>query len=116
MGDCRARSATALTLLDDAFRRGFDLPQLARTLLAHLRDLVVVGVVEEPQALLEVPASGLPELEAQAKRVTGRAEPFFDRMMRVAEDTARASQARYALEVGLVELCARLSRCSRSVS
>ena len=98
--------ATALTLLDDAFRRGFDLPQLARTLLAHLRDLVVVGVVKEPQALLEVPASELPELEAQAKQVTGRAELLFDRMMRVAEDTARASQARYALEVGLVELCA----------
>ena len=98
--------ATALTLLDDAFRRGFDLPQLARTLLAHLRDLVVVGVVKEPQALLEVPASELPELEAQAKQVTGRAEQLFDRMMRVAEDTARANQARYALEVGLVELCA----------
>ncbi len=98
--------ATALTLLDDAFRRGFDLPQLSRTLLAHLRDLVVVSVVKEPQALLEVPASELPDLEAQAKQVSGRAELLFDRMMRVAEDTARASQARYALEVGLVELCA----------
>jgi DNA polymerase-3 subunit gamma/tau len=98
--------ATALSLLDDAFRRGFDLPQLARTLLAHLRDLVVVSVVKEPQTLLEVPASELPDLEAQAKQVSGRAELLFDRMMRVAEDTARASQARYALEVGLVELCA----------
>ncbi|MBL9009398.1 MAG: DNA polymerase III subunit gamma/tau [Myxococcales bacterium] len=96
---------TALSLLDDAFRRGFDLPQLARTLLSHLRDLVVVSVVKEPLPLLEVPASELPELEQQAKQVAGRSELLFDRMMRIAEDTARATQARYALEVGLVELC-----------
>jgi len=96
---------TALSLLDDAFRRGFDLPQLARTLLSHLRDLVVVSVVKDPLPLLEVPASELPELEQQAKQVAGRSELLFDRMMRVAEDTARATQARYALEVGLVELC-----------
>ena len=98
-------ASTALALIDDAFRRGFDLPQLARTLLSHLRDLVVVSVVKEPLPLLEVPASELPELEQQAKQVTGRSELLFDRMMKVAEETARATQARYALEVGLVELC-----------
>ena len=107
LGDAVARRepAEALSLIDDAFRRGFDLPQLARTLLSHLRDLVVVSIVKEPLPLLEVPASELPELEQQAKQVSGRSELLFDRMMRVAEDTARAAQARYALEVGLVELC-----------
>ncbi len=64
--------ATALSLLDDAFRRGFDLPQLARTLLAHLRDLVVVSVVKEPQTLLEVPASELPDLEARATALSAQ--------------------------------------------
>jgi DNA polymerase-3 subunit gamma/tau len=98
--------AAALTIIDDAYQRGFDLPQLARTLLSHLRDLVVVSLVKDPQPLLEVPSSELPELERQAQQVAGRVELLFDRMVRVADETSRASLSRYVLEVGLVELCA----------
>lgn len=98
--------AAALSIVDDAYRRGFDLPQLARTLLGHLRDLVVVSLVKDPQPLLDVPSSELEVLERQAELVSGRAELLFDRMVRVAEETSRAALPRYVLEVGLVELCA----------
>jgi len=97
--------AAALAIVDDAYQAGFDLPQLARTLLAHLRDLVVVSLVKDPQPLLDVPSSELAELEKQAQQVTGRAELLFDRMVRLADETSRASLPRYVLEVGLVELC-----------
>lgn len=95
----------ALALVGSAYERGFDLVQLARTLLAHLRDLVVVSVVKEPLPLLDVTAGELDELQAQAALAKGRVELLFDRMVRVAEDTSRASLTRYVLEVGLVELC-----------
>lgn len=99
-------AARALQTIDSAYQRGFDLVQLARTLLSHLRDLVVVSVVPDPLPLLEVTASELDELKAQAEQARGRVELLFDRMVRIAEDTARATLARYVLEVGLVELCA----------
>ncbi len=101
-----ARDAgTALGLVAHAYERGFDLVQLARTLLSHLRDLVVVSVVKEPLPLLDVTAGELDELHAQAALAKGRVELLFDRMVRVAEDTSRAALTRYVLEVGLVELC-----------
>ena len=98
-------AGTALGLVAHAYERGFDLVQLARTLLSHLRDLVVVSVVKEPLPLLDVTAGELDELQAQATLAKGRVELLFDRMVRVAEDTSRAALTRYVLEVGLVELC-----------
>src|SRR5262245_16257684 len=38
----------ALGLVDAAFTRGYDLPQLAQAFLGHLRDLVVVASVKDP--------------------------------------------------------------------
>jgi len=98
--------ATALQLIDSAYGRGFDLSQLAKTLLGHLRDLLVIAVVKDPLPLLEATPSELEELRAQSDRAKGRAEQLFNRMMRVADETSRAALPRYVLEVGVVELCA----------
>ena len=100
------KPADALALVDTAYQRGFDLVQLARVLLGHMRDLVVVSVVKEPTAILETTGAELEELQAQAQLAQGRAVLLFDRMVRVADDAARAALTRYVLEVGLVELCA----------
>ena len=100
------KPADALALVDTAYQRGFDLVQLARVLLGHMRDLVVVSVVKEPTGILETTGAELEELRAQAQLAQGRAVLLFDRMVRVADDAARAALTRYVLEVGLVELCA----------
>ena len=97
--------ATALQLIDSAYGRGFDLLQLAKTLLGHLRDLLVISVVKDPLPLLEATPSELEELQAQSERARGRAELLFHRMLRVADETSRAALPRYVLEVGVVELC-----------
>lgn len=97
--------ATALQLIDSAYGRGFDLLQLAKTLLGHLRDLLVISVVKDPLPLLEATPSELEELKSQAERCRGRTEQLFHRMMRVADETSRAALPRYVLEVGVVELC-----------
>ena len=97
--------ASALQLIDSAYGRGFDLLQLAKTLLGHLRDLLVISVVKDPLPLLEATPSELEELKSQAEHSRGRAEQLFHRMMRVADETSRAALPRYVLEVGVVELC-----------
>ncbi|MEO6952970.1 MAG: DNA polymerase III subunit gamma/tau [Polyangia bacterium] len=96
----------ALRLVDDAFRNGYDLVQLAHTLLGVLRDLVVVAAVKEPGALID---GGPGELEVlsqlAARSPKGLAEILFQRFSRTTEQVARASTPRHVLEVGLVELC-----------
>ena len=66
--------AQALQLIDGAYGRGFDLLQLAKTLLGHLRDLLVISVVKDPLPLLDATPSELEELQAQSERARGRAE------------------------------------------
>ena len=99
----------ALRLVDDAFRRGYDLVQLAHTLLAALRDLVIVAAVKDPSTLGNLVDGGPDELTALvalARRTPATLpEILFQRFSRTVEQVARATTARHALEVGLVELC-----------
>ncbi|HMU37411.1 MAG TPA: DNA polymerase III subunit gamma/tau [Pseudomonadota bacterium] len=98
-------AARGLELVQSAYSRGFDLTQLAKSLLAHFRDLLVVSVVPDPMPLLEVIPSELSELETQSGLAKGKSELLFHRMLRVADETSRAALPRYVLEVGVVDLC-----------
>jgi DNA polymerase-3 subunit gamma/tau len=96
----------ALSLVDDAFRRGYDLVQLAHTVLGGLRDLVVVAAVAEPAALLDGGDEELATLRALSARASKTLpEILFQRFSASVELIAKAPVARHALEVGLVELC-----------
>jgi DNA polymerase-3 subunit gamma/tau len=96
----------ALRLVDDAFRRGYDLVQLAHTLLSVLRDLVVVSAVKDASSLVDGGPGELEALSQLASRTPkGLAEILFQRFTRTVELVEKASTPRHALEVGLVELC-----------
>jgi len=98
-------AGAALALVDAAFTRGYDLPQLAQAFLGHLRDLVVVQAVKDPAPLIEGSTGDLEELKAQAQNApAGLAEMMFDRFAKTAEDVSKSPVPRYVLEVGLVEL------------
>jgi DNA polymerase III gamma/tau subunit len=95
----------ALAVVDAAFTRGYDLPQLGASFLGHLRDLVVAGSVKDPAVLIEASASDVDELVAQAKATPpGLAEMMFARFAKVVEEASKSPLPRYVLEVGLVEL------------
>jgi DNA polymerase III gamma/tau subunit len=97
--------AAALALVDAAFTRGYDLPQLAQAFLGHLRDLVVVQAVKDPASLIEGSSGDLEELKSQAQSApVGLPELLFDRFAKTAEDVSKSTVPRYVLEVGLVEL------------
>jgi DNA polymerase III subunit gamma/tau len=98
-------AGAALTVVDAAFTRGYDLPQLAQSFLAHLRDLVVVASVKDPAPLIDASATELDELRAQvATAGKGLPELLFDRFAKTAEEVSKSPLPRYVLEVGLVEL------------
>jgi DNA polymerase-3 subunit gamma/tau len=98
-------AGAALTVVDAAFTRGYDLPQLAQSFLGHLRDLVVVSSVKDPAPLVDASSSELDELRAQAEAAgNGLPELLFDRFAKTTEDVSKSPLPRYVLEVGLVEL------------
>ncbi len=97
---------SSLVLVDAAFVRGYDLPQIAHAFLGHLRDLVVTASVKDPAALIEAcSAAEIEELRLQVQSVpAGLCELLFDRFAKIAEEVAKSPVPRYVLEVGLVEL------------
>jgi DNA polymerase-3 subunit gamma/tau len=98
-------AGAALSVVDAAFTRGYDLPQLAQSFLGHLRDLVVVASVKDPAPLVDASATELDELRSQvATAGKGLPELLFDRFAKTAEEVSKSPLPRYVLEVGLVEL------------
>jgi DNA polymerase-3 subunit gamma/tau len=98
-------AGAALTVVDAAFTRGYDLPQLAQAFLGHLRDLVVIAAVKDAAPLIDASAAELDELRAQAQTAgPGLPELLFDRFAKITEEVTKSPLPRYVLEVGLVEL------------
>jgi DNA polymerase III subunit gamma/tau len=98
-------AGAALAVVDAAFTRGYDLPQLAQSFLGHLRDLVVIASVKDPAPLIDASAAELEELRAQAGTAgAGLPELLFGRFAKIAEEVSKSPLPRYVLEVGLVEL------------
>jgi DNA polymerase-3 subunit gamma/tau len=98
-------AADALSYVDAAFHRGYDLVQLCHAFLGHLRDLVVAQAVSDPSALIEASGGELEELKADAaKTPAGLLELLFDRFCRIAEEVARSPVPKQVLEVGLLSL------------
>ena len=102
-GDARG----ALTAVDAAEERGVDLAQLARTFLAVLRDLAVVGEIAEPGELVEGTAD---ELAVLREIVRGTSAPalraHFDRFARACEELRESTAPRLVLDVALLDMAA----------
>jgi len=89
----------------DLVESGQDLQNYCRRLLAHLRHLMVIKAEVASASFLGVPESLLPALKAQA----GLFSPedllrLFDVLGRVEVDLKHATQTRFHLEMGLIEL------------
>jgi DNA polymerase-3 subunit gamma/tau len=95
-----------LALVGAAVDRNVDTKHLSHVVLEHLRDLLVARVVKEPSALIDASENELASLVETARRAPDGLLPLlFDRFSRVVDDVAKSPLPRFALEVGLVELC-----------
>ncbi len=98
-------AAAALNVVDELFRDGHDLSQVAQAFTAHLRDLVVVATCDHAAPLLDATEAELDELRKQSSQAdTGLLTQHFDRFAHAAEEIARSSFPRLLFEIALVEL------------
>ena len=84
---------------------GQDLQNFCRRLLGQFRNLMVVKAGVSDTALLGVPESLLPDLRSQAELFSKEdLLRLFDAFLRVEADLRYATQVRFQLEMGLIEL------------
>jgi len=95
----------AIEVVEGVFQQGQDLVHFARGFLAHLRDLTVAAMVQEPGELIK----GTPEdLDRLARLASGESplwlQQLFDRFALTAERVARSDTPRLILEMGVIAL------------
>jgi len=101
-------AARCVEIVGELAQQGFDLPHVARDLLAHLRDLVVAKVCAEPGQLLDLADDEVADVRALAARADvddlTRLHLGFSRSF---DDIVRSGQPRASLEMALVRLARR---------
>jgi DNA polymerase-3 subunit gamma/tau len=115
-------ASRCLDVVAELAEQGFLMSTVARDFLAHLRDLVVARVCEQPAVLLEVADEERADLASLAARTSGDdLSRLYLAFSRAYDDIVRSPQPRAALEMALVrlarrpalvpidELCARLA-------
>ena len=100
--------AACLRIVGELAQEGYDLPHVARDILAHLRDLVVAKVCDDPGALLDLGDAEVADVRALSTRADAddltRLHQGFSRAF---DDITRSGQPRAALEMALVRLARR---------
>jgi DNA polymerase-3 subunit gamma/tau len=94
-----------LGIIGELAAAGQDLQNFCRCLLGQLRDLMVLKAGASDPSVLGVPESLLPDLKEQAG-LFSREDllRLFDALVRVEADLKHATQTRFQLEMGLIEL------------
>jgi DNA polymerase-3 subunit gamma/tau len=98
-------ASALLHIVGELTEAGQDLQNFCRCLLGQLRDLMVLKSGVSDPAMLGVPESMVPELTAQAG-LFSREDllRLFDALLLVETDLKHATQTRFQLEMGLIEL------------
>jgi DNA polymerase-3 subunit gamma/tau len=101
-------AATCVRIVGDLAQQGYDIPHTARDFLAHLRDLVVAKVADEPARLLDLADEELADVKALAQKAEvddlTRLHQGFSKAF---DDIVKSGQPRAALEMTLVRLARR---------
>lgn len=101
-------AAACVRIVGDLAQQGYDIPHTARDILAHLRDLVVAKVADDPSRLLDLADEELADVKALAARSSvddlTRLHQGFSRAF---DDIVRSGQPRASLEMALVRLARR---------
>jgi DNA polymerase-3 subunit gamma/tau len=101
-------ASRTLQVVADLSEQGYDIPHVARDLLAVLRDLVVAKVCKEPAELLDLPAEEARDTRALSEKAEAddliRLHQGFSQGY---DEVVKSGQPRSALEMLLVRLARR---------
>lgn len=96
---------TAVGVVDGAYQSGQDLVALSRAFLAHLRDLVVVRNVRQPDALVQASTEDLARIAEQVAQASPELLlQLFDRFASALDAVARSETPKLVLEMAVVDL------------
>src|SRR6185503_9724935 len=103
--------AGALTLLDETYRRGADLRDLADGLAQTLRNLLFLRVGEELAPLLDTAEWDLGRLKAQAMRFSRETLlEMVDRAALLVPELRKSETPRLTMELALVDIAEMSAR------
>ncbi|MBI3398732.1 MAG: DNA polymerase III subunit gamma/tau [Deltaproteobacteria bacterium] len=94
-----------LKLIEKVYNFGYDLKRFCQVLLEHIRDLVIVKVVEEPEGILDSPENEIEELKRLSKKVSLlNLKWMFALLSKGYEDISRSPSPRFTLEMTLLKM------------
>jgi DNA polymerase-3 subunit gamma/tau len=94
-----------LVLVDELYRRGYDLGQVCKDCLTHFRNLLVVKLEGKDKAMLTVPEHEIQKLKQQAAGVSFEdLHRLFQILLRGEELMARTPFPKIVLEMTVVEM------------
>ena len=104
-GIAAKNAADILRVVEDLSRRGQDLRNFCRDLMAHFRDLLVAKLAPEADELFDAAVLSREELSKQTRDFTeADLIRFFNSLSQTETEIRTATQPRYALEIGLIKL------------
>lgn len=98
----------AVRIVGELAGQGYDIPHTARDFLAHLRDLVIAKVADDPARLLDLADEELADVKAlAAKSDVDDLTRLHQGFSKSFDDIARSGQPRASFEMALVRLSRR---------
>ena len=99
-------SQQVLTLVDEQYRRGLDLQKFSAEFVRHVRDLMVLRVVDDAHQLVDLPRDQLDELSRKVSDIEpGRLHRMLSTLLAGAEEVSRSSFPKLAFEMVLLRMC-----------
>jgi len=104
----KAEPKTALEILEQVYRAGYDLKQFLKEFIDHFRDLLVVKFVSEPGELVELSEPEIDQLRKQANMASEeQLNLIFEFLLQAEEKLARTEYPKVVLEYAFVK-CASI--------
>ena len=95
-----------LDILDQAYDRGVDMKKLFAELVAHFRNLVVLGTGEGAEKLVDAPAQEVERMRAQTRNLpTAHVEQLFSQIFGQESAVRLSVQPKLAMEMVLLKAC-----------
>ncbi len=97
----------AVRIIDTAYRRGYNAERFCQELARYFRNLLVLKVAgDEGKELVDVPESGLRDLEGRVSRVSAENLQYYSHfLMKGINDLRFSSLPKLSMEMILVQLC-----------
>ena len=99
-------SQQVLGLIDEQYRRGLDLQKFSAEFVRHVRDLMVLRVVDDAHQLVDLPPDQLDEMRRKVSDVEpARLHRMLSTLLTGAEEVSRSSFPKLAFEMVLLRMC-----------